>query len=703
MKKFLRLISFILCLVMLSGCITVWAEGSFDKIKTDYLAYLIAQNEDNSKYTADDILIQDNYGNHSGYDIVVMGIAGQLVSPETGSITIAGITFTFGYAADIETFYAYKDGEFIHVSDAYDAALLTGTDIYNVALEKGDITLPEYRELWTDGNITLTLEETTATLYVSGEGRTDDYDQMFIVGGLGLESFSPVGGNSFIKHVVVEEGITYLGENFFSKCTGIETVTFPDSLEEIGDKCFDGCSGITHVIFPEGIKRIGNFCFESANLKALTFYGNAPKTKEYSILKYFDKTVYYPDGNSTWTEEYMSRYSSDITWESWSAPKIKNVANRFEDVKSNVWYTEGIQFCYDLNVVSGMTPSSFVPNGKLTRAQFVQMLAMYDGVDLEQYKSSTLQQNGWFTSFADVKKDAWYTPAVNWATKQGIAAGMSEISFAPNQPVTREHIAVFLKQYAELKGYYDTDVKGDLSVYEDAPKPDHWSYKVMQWAVGSGLISGTGADTLSPRLTATRAQACRMFMNLDAYFGGNELVYKDGSYRILKEFITENNCGGGYWPGNYIYRVSIGDFSCQAEYFPQGNNDYIVLYVCGEDYKHHFVSGSHAMCMEHSELSISGLKPGYEFSYSYIPDGENDDPDVISTGILSAEGYSESEFGYGDYVYGDYFSDGFYLNNDEYTVFAEEKRDTALDAMNAFIEHLMSECGLEYRDLFING
>ena len=669
MKKALRLISFILCLVMLSGCITVSAEGSFDKIKTDYLAYLIAQNEDNSKYTADDILIQDNYGNHSGYDIVVMGVAGQLVSPVTGSITIAGITFTFGYAADIETFYAYKEGEFIHVSDAYDAALLTKTDIYNIALEKGDIRLPEYRELWTDGNITFTLEETTATLYVGGEGRTDDYEEMYIVGGLGLESYSPVGGNSFIKHVVVDEGITYLGENIFSQCSAIETVELPDTLEEIGDKCFDRCNAITHVIFPEGIKRIGNFCFGSANLKALTFYGNAPKTKEYSILKYFDGTAYYPDGNPTWTEEYMSKYSSNITWESWSAPKIKNASNRFDDVSNNAWYTDAVQYVYDREMMVGTAFNAFSPNTAMTRAQVVQVLFNLSGESKEKYTGES--------RFTDVSSSAWYTPAINWADKNMITSGVGFDRFAPDQLVSRGELVTFLLNFAGELGCTLSPETADLTVYDDYREVGNWCYNGMAWAVHEGIISGMTETTLAPKVTANRAQASRMLMKYYEYLGRTRPVLCEIEQTIA-DYVRENGTHGiGY--GEYKYTIKQDDkmFSVRCESYGFIKFSYNTSTRAG---------GSPGQGSYHESLSfcIEGLADEYDYYYHNTCDSYL----ITSRGVLTSEGFVESEF----------------ENKREYPTDEEAYalRDTAMAELTAFVEQILNEMGLTTADLFLS-
>ena len=105
------------------------------------------------------------------------------------------------------------------------------------------------------------------------------------------------------------------------------------------------------------------------------------------------------------------------------------------------------------------------------------------------------------------------------------------------------------------------------------------------------------------------------------------------------------------------------------------------------------------MCMEHSQIRITGLKTEYDMGYKYLPLRENDDPDVGGRGNISAEGYTEVYFGYGDKIIVDDIND-YYLNNEEYTEFALLKRDTAVNTMIEFIGHLMSECGLEYSDMF---
>ena len=161
----------------------------------------------------------------------------------------------------------------------------------------------------------------------------------------------------------------------------------------------------------------------------------------------------------------------------------------FEDVKNGAWYYDAIAFCYLAGIVKGMDDTTFVPGGTLTRAQFVQILAMMDTADLDDYKNKK-------SGFEDVKKGHWYNAAVCWAVKEGYVKGVSDTRFAPNDPITREQLARLLYLYAEAM---ELDVKryNDLSAYKDKKDVSKWAYSQVQWAVEAGIISGTSADTLS--------------------------------------------------------------------------------------------------------------------------------------------------------------------------------------------------------------
>ena len=83
--------------------------------------------------------------------------------------------------------------------------------------------------------------------------------------------------------------------------------------------------------------------------------------------------------------------------------------------------------------------------------------------------------------------------------------------FAPNDTVTREQLATILYRYAETKGY-DVTAEGDLSTFADGANTSSWAAEAMEWAVGSGLLSGKDGGKLDPTGTATRAEVATILM-----------------------------------------------------------------------------------------------------------------------------------------------------------------------------------------------
>lgn len=93
-----------------------------------------------------------------------------------------------------------------------------------------------------------------------------------------------------------------------------------------------------------------------------------------------------------------------------------------------------------------------------------------------------------------------------WAAANGVVSGYGDGRFGPNDPITREQMALILQGYARLEGK-DVSARTDLSVYTDAGAVSNYALEAMRWARAVGLINGTSDTTLTPRGTATRAQA----------------------------------------------------------------------------------------------------------------------------------------------------------------------------------------------------
>ena len=184
-------------------------------------------------------------------------------------------------------------------------------------------------------------------------------------------------------------------------------------------------------------------------------------------------------------------FAEDPNWEEPEDPAT-DVSEIFADVPANHWAKAAIQYVYDNGLMTGVSDTAFAPEATTTRAMIVSMLARMENV--------TSAADAGFT---DVNASDWYATAVNWAAANGIASGISDDTFAPNDPITREQLAAMLMNVAQWKGQ-DISARADLSDYTDAPST--WASEAVQWAVAEGLLAGVTDDQLQPQGQATRAQ-----------------------------------------------------------------------------------------------------------------------------------------------------------------------------------------------------
>ena len=183
-----------------------------------------------------------------------------------------------------------------------------------------------------------------------------------------------------------------------------------------------------------------------------------------------------------------------------------DVTQMFTDVTKN-WAYPGIQYCVTHGIMGGMGDGTFAPTGTTTRAQIVQILYNLEGTPAV---SGT-------TPFTDLTAN-WYKPAILWAYQNNVVAGTSPTTFDPDQPVTREQIAVILTQYMfNVLKMNRTWTPADLSTFPDGANVSGWAKEAMQDAVALGLINGTKAPDdkvyLDPQGSAARQQVATILMN----------------------------------------------------------------------------------------------------------------------------------------------------------------------------------------------
>ena len=174
----------------------------------------------------------------------------------------------------------------------------------------------------------------------------------------------------------------------------------------------------------------------------------------------------------------------------------------FNDVPEGYWAYDAIQYVYGEGLMAGTSGSTFSPEGTTTRGQIVTILWRLSGSPVVNY----------LMDFDDVDPAAYYAEAIRWATSEGIAGGYGGGVFGPDDPITREQLAVMLHRYAQHQGC-DVSIGEDTNIlsYADAFDVSEYAVSALQWACGAGIISGTGdGSTLTPQGEATRAQAAVM-------------------------------------------------------------------------------------------------------------------------------------------------------------------------------------------------
>lgn len=183
---------------------------------------------------------------------------------------------------------------------------------------------------------------------------------------------------------------------------------------------------------------------------------------------------------------------------------------KFKDVDQSTWYAPYVDYVVEHGLMNGTSSTTFVPNGVVTRAQYVQVLYALAG------KPKTAKG----TSFTDLKKGAYYENAVKWAAATGVTSGMTKTTFVPDRKVSREQAATFFRAYAEKIAKITVKESASLNGFPDKSGVSSYAVTPMRWAVGAKLISGMKSGKqilLIPEGSLTRAQLATMMKAFDEY------------------------------------------------------------------------------------------------------------------------------------------------------------------------------------------
>ncbi|MBP3597795.1 MAG: S-layer homology domain-containing protein, partial [Clostridia bacterium] len=126
------------------------------------------------------------------------------------------------------------------------------------------------------------------------------------------------------------------------------------------------------------------------------------------------------------------------------------------------------------------------------------------------YRMENSPNNNGKSKFSDVPSTEWYSKAIKWAVDNHIVHGYGGTNkFGPNDNIIRQDLAGILRNYAKYKKK-NTNIQSNISKFSDYKKVDSYANSSMQWAVGTGVITGNANGTLNPKGNATRAEAAAM-------------------------------------------------------------------------------------------------------------------------------------------------------------------------------------------------
>lgn len=167
----------------------------------------------------------------------------------------------------------------------------------------------------------------------------------------------------------------------------------------------------------------------------------------HGLMSGFDATTFSPDTVSTRAQIVMILYNLSDDTTDYSKYYVP-----FTDVRPGTWYYNAVAWGYDKDIVAGMTPTTFAPDGLITREQMAVLLYGYTEKYAPAYLGGAASLNG-FPDAASVSN--WAYAAMSWAVGNGLISGIASNGadyLAPSGGATRAQIAAIMMRYCRLTG-----------------------------------------------------------------------------------------------------------------------------------------------------------------------------------------------------------------------------------------------------------
>ena len=415
--------------------------------------------------------------------------------------------------------YAAYDGSAQIATGTINVVTSASTVEYHIsANEKQQMVVSDFQRVYGSGLSTVTFGSNTDTRGALYKGSTTSS------GKVGSEAYSVSTGSNLLKNVYFIAGSTtskytvtipFTANGSSGQMNGQLVVYVNDTHTLNSTGASFRSMGIAGELTPENAT--GSTYITIDRVVGGKLYSAYTSIKNCTALtsKDFGSTKFYFSGSGSLDNLYILpladsksvevSYTIDGSTKGTLSFKVnqQTASNQFTDVSGSYkWAANSVDFMYMNDIIKGnntKNPKLFGPGAKMTRAMLVTVLYRAAG-------EPTV--TGITNKFTDNKQGQYYYNAVLWASNMGIVNGATATTFDPNGNVTREQIAAILYRYEG-----SPTVTGSLSGYPDQAQVSSFAVTAMQWAVGTGIITGVtsgGRTTLSAKGNATRAQVAVM-------------------------------------------------------------------------------------------------------------------------------------------------------------------------------------------------
>ena len=179
----------------------------------------------------------------------------------------------------------------------------------------------------------------------------------------------------------------------------------------------------------------------------------------------------------------------------------------FDDVPRGYWAEEYIRKLFDRGIVKGLNESSFMPGRPITRAEFTQIIV----------NSLKIPYREGEVHFSDVAEKDWYYKSVSSAAAFGIIVGRPDGSFAPNESITRQDMAVVIAKFLEKNQGENAKGLGETLDFADRSNISGYALDSVAAVVSQGLMVGKPGNMFDPKGLTTRAEAVTVICKLLNY------------------------------------------------------------------------------------------------------------------------------------------------------------------------------------------